>query len=139
MCVWHWQLAILTDDGEQLNEPGAIGEVCIRGENVAASYHNRPDANETEYRFGWFHTGDQGHLDEDGYLYLVGRIKELINRGGEKISPLEVDAVLLGVIASPVLCHNGNRSFELDRRDGLCRLPGRQPSCVICRSIRKLR
>lgn len=74
---------------------GQIGEVCIRGPNVTAGYNNNPKANEEAFAGGWFHTGDQGFLDPEGYLTLTGRIKELINRGGEKISPLEVDAALL--------------------------------------------
>jgi acyl-CoA synthetase (AMP-forming)/AMP-acid ligase II len=63
--------------------------------NVTKGYQNNPEANKTAFKFGWFHTGDLGYLDNDGYLFLIGRIKELINRGGEKISPMEVDAVLL--------------------------------------------
>lgn len=74
---------------------GQPGEVCIRGDNVTPGYRNRPEANVEAFAGNWFHTGDQGFLDSDGYLTLTGRIKELINRGGEKISPLEVDAVLL--------------------------------------------
>lgn len=70
--------------------------MCIRGLNVTKGYHNRPEANATSFTAtGWFRTGDQGYLDSEGYLFLTGRIKELINRGGEKISPLELDAVLL--------------------------------------------
>lgn len=71
------------------------GEVCIRGENVTKGYQNNTEANKVAFSGGWFHTGDQGRLDADGYLTLTGRIKELVNRGGEKISPLEVDSVLL--------------------------------------------
>lgn len=74
---------------------GEVGEVCIRGINVTKGYQNNAAANETAFAGGWFHTGDQGQLDTEGYLTLTGRIKELVNRGGEKISPLEVDAVLL--------------------------------------------
>eukprot|EP00250_Pteridium_aquilinum_P009612 c18796_g1_i1 orf=434-2002(-) len=88
------ELAILDDDGKQL-PTRQVGEVCIRGLNVTKGYKNNLDANQVAFAFGWFHTGDRGFLDEDGYLSLTGRIKELINRGGEKISPLEVDAVLL--------------------------------------------
>ncbi|KAH8952087.1 hypothetical protein BDL97_09G066300 [Sphagnum fallax] len=88
------ELAILNDNGE-IQKPGVVGEVSIRGPNVTKGYRNNPDANKTAFEFGWFHTGDRGFVDEDGYLTLTGRIKELINRGGEKISPLEVDAVLL--------------------------------------------
>ncbi|PON62843.1 Propionate-CoA ligase [Parasponia andersonii] len=88
------EMAILDQNGSaQL--PGVSGEVCIRGPNVTKGYKNNPEANKGAFQFGWFHTGDVGFFDEDGYLHLVGRIKELINRGGEKISPIEVDAVLL--------------------------------------------
>jgi oxalate---CoA ligase len=73
---------------------GEIGEVCIRGPNVTAGYRDNPAANEEAFKGGWFHTGDQGKLDAEGYLTLTGRIKELINRGGEKISPLEVGGLL---------------------------------------------
>ncbi|KAL1158218.1 hypothetical protein V6Z11_A08G210100 [Gossypium hirsutum] len=78
-----------------IQPPNANGEVCIRGLNVTKGYKNNPEANKSAFQFGWFHTGDVGFFDSDGYLHLVGRIKELINRGGEKISPIEVDAVLL--------------------------------------------
>lgn len=71
------------------------GEVLIRGPNVTGGYLNNPVANAAAFVDGWFRTGDQGTLDEHGRLRLTGRLKELINRGGEKISPLEVDAVLL--------------------------------------------
>ena len=74
---------------------GERGEVVIKGENVMWGYHNNEEANADAFVNGWFRTGDQGVLDGDGYLTLTGRLKELINRGGEKISPLEVDATLL--------------------------------------------
>jgi acyl-CoA synthetase (AMP-forming)/AMP-acid ligase II len=74
------------------------GEVCVRGTNVTRGYINRPEANKESFlEGGWFRTGDQGYKDEEGFLYLTGRLKELINRGGEKIAPLEIDHVLLGV------------------------------------------
>lgn len=88
------EMAILDESGK-IQEANANGEVCIRGPNVTKGYKNNPEANKSAFLFGWFHTGDIGFFDEDGYLHLVGRIKELINRGGEKISPIEVDAVLL--------------------------------------------
>ena len=69
--------------------------MSIRGANVTHGYHNNPTANASAFTNGYFRTGDQGFVDENGYLTLTGRIKELINRGGEKISPLEVDAALL--------------------------------------------
>jgi len=75
---------------------GERGEVCISGPNVVKGYENNPEANATAFFGEWFRTGDQGMLDEQGYLSLTGRLKEMINRGGEKISPREIDEVLLG-------------------------------------------
>ena len=86
------QVAILDESCNVLG-PGQRGEVCIKGPNVTRGYKNNNKANEEAFAGGWFHTGDQGMLGEDGYLTLTGRIKELINRGGEKISPLEVSCV----------------------------------------------
>lgn len=88
------EMAVLDENGKQ-QEANVNGEVCIRGLNVTKGYKNNPEANKSAFLFGWFHTGDLGYFDSDGYLHLVGRIKELINRGGEKISPIEVDAVLI--------------------------------------------
>jgi acyl-CoA synthetase (AMP-forming)/AMP-acid ligase II len=89
-------VAISTIDAEGRHlEPGERGEVVINGATVIRGYENNPGANAASFVDGWFRTGDQGYLDEDGYLTLVGRIKELINRGGEKISPGEIDEVLL--------------------------------------------
>jgi acyl-CoA synthetase (AMP-forming)/AMP-acid ligase II len=87
-------VVILDEQGNDL-PPGQQGEVSIRGPNVMHGYHHNPEANTKAFTSGYFRTGDQGFLDAAGYLTLTGRIKELINRGGEKISPLEVDAVLL--------------------------------------------
>ena len=87
-------MTILDAQGNML-PPGQAGEVAIRGENVVAGYENNPQANAAAYTKGWFRTGDQGVMDEDGYLRITGRLKEIINRGGEKISPREVDEVLL--------------------------------------------
>ena len=87
------EVRIMTDEGEFLPQ-GEIGEVVIRGPNVTAGYEANPEANAKAFTNGWFRTGDQGMLDADGYLQLTGRLKELINRGGEKVSPLEVDGVL---------------------------------------------
>ncbi len=88
------QIAIMDDEGGLL-AIGERAEVVIKGANVTRGYHNNPQANAETFTNGWFRTGDQGFLDADGTLTLTGRIKELINRGGEKISPLEVDAALL--------------------------------------------
>ncbi len=88
------EIAVMDESGNPL-APGEIGEVVIRGANVTAGYAGNPTANRTSFRDGWFRTGDQGYLDADGYLFLTGRLKEIINRGGEKISPREIDEALL--------------------------------------------
>ena len=88
------EVAIL-DDSDQPVAAGRRGEVAIRGETVVDGYEHNPAATEAAFTAGWFRTGDQGTLDDDGYLFLTGRRKEQINRGGEKISPLEIDDVLL--------------------------------------------
>jgi acyl-CoA synthetase (AMP-forming)/AMP-acid ligase II len=74
---------------------GATGEVSIKGPNVFSGYEGNAEANAESFSNGWFRTGDQGMMDHEGYLMLVGRLKELINRGGEKISPREIDEALL--------------------------------------------
>ena len=88
------QIAIM-DAGGNLLPQGAAGEIVIRGPNVTSGYVDNPEANANSFTNGWFRTGDQGTFDADGYLKIIGRIKELINRGGEKVSPLEVDAMLM--------------------------------------------
>jgi len=87
-------VCVIDADGNPL-PPGMTGEIGIRGENVTSGYENNPKANAEAFTNGWFRTGDQGIMDEDGYLSITGRLKEIINRGGEKISPREVDEVLL--------------------------------------------
>ena len=88
------EISIIDENGRHLatNTPG---EVVVRGPNVMRGYRNNPEANAAAFIDGWFRTGDIGAIDSDGYLALTGRIKELINRGGEKISPAEIEAVLL--------------------------------------------
>ncbi|HLO84323.1 MAG TPA: acyl--CoA ligase [Nostocaceae cyanobacterium] len=88
------EVGIMDAEGNLLPSE-SLGEVVVKGSNVIDGYENNPEANATAFVNGWFRTGDQGKIDADGYLRLTGRIKELINRGGEKISPLEVDDVLL--------------------------------------------
>jgi acyl-CoA synthetase (AMP-forming)/AMP-acid ligase II/acyl carrier protein len=91
------QIAILSDAGNL--EPEGHGEIMVRGPRVISTYEDNPEANGQAFSDGWFRTGDQGYLDKDGYLFLTGRIKELINRGGVKVSPREIDEALL--------CHPG--------------------------------
>ncbi|WP_342165855.1 acyl--CoA ligase [Methylobacterium sp. SD21] len=89
------EIAVVGLDGEPLPS-GETGEIVIRGPNVMAGYENNDKANAEAFtRQGWFRTGDQGTLSEDGFLTITGRLKEIINRGGEKISPREVDEILL--------------------------------------------
>jgi acyl-CoA synthetase (AMP-forming)/AMP-acid ligase II len=88
------QISILDEGGNSLPENDS-GEICIRGENVMDGYENNPAANLAGFCRGWLRTGDIGYLDGDGYLFIQGRLKEIINRGGEKISPREIDEVLL--------------------------------------------
>jgi acyl-CoA synthetase (AMP-forming)/AMP-acid ligase II/acyl carrier protein len=85
----------ILEEQDHVLPPNAIGEILIRGENVMSGYENNPAANQTSFIDGWLRTGDLGSLDVDGYLFIRGRIKEIINRGGEKIIPREIDEVLL--------------------------------------------
>ncbi|MBX3500719.1 MAG: AMP-binding protein [Alphaproteobacteria bacterium] len=88
------EVAIMDPEGNILPS-GALGEIVIRGPNVTSGYEANPAANASAFSNGWFRTGDQGTLDEEGYLRITGRLKELINRGGEKVSPLEVDETIM--------------------------------------------
>jgi acyl-CoA synthetase (AMP-forming)/AMP-acid ligase II len=87
-------VAIMDDEGNP-TPPGEDGEVVVRGPNVMLAYENNPDANGSAFVRGWLRTGDRGHLDSEGYLFITGRLKEIINRGGEKISPREVDEIMM--------------------------------------------
>jgi acyl-CoA synthetase (AMP-forming)/AMP-acid ligase II len=87
-------VAIMDNDGNILPK-GATGEIVIRGPNVTAGYANNPKANAEAFTKGWFRTGDQGVMDVEGYVSITGRLKEIINRGGEKIAPREVDEALM--------------------------------------------
>ena len=88
------EICIMNDKNEKLIQ-GEIGEICIKGDNVTNGYENNPEANKQSFVNNWFRTGDEGFFDEDGYLKISGRLKEIINKGGEKISPLEVDNILM--------------------------------------------
>ena len=87
-------VAIMSEGGTLLPS-SRTGEVVVRGASVTAGYDGNPRATKAAFAGDWFKTGDLGYFDRDGYLFLVGRIRELINRGGEKVAPQEVDAILL--------------------------------------------
>ncbi|KAF3915888.1 S-dihydroxybenzoyltransferase [Arthrobotrys entomopaga] len=114
-------IKILDDKCDEV-EQGKEGEICIKGENVTKGYLNNPSANASSFtKSGHFRTGDQGKKDEDGYVIITGRIKELINRGGEKISPIEIDSALLShpAVAEAV-------SFGMDDE-----LMGQEPAAAV--------
>ncbi len=88
------EITIMDGSGKFL-EANQLGEIMIRGSNVTLGYRNNPEANLASFKERWFRTGDQGKIDSEGYLTIDGRLKEIINKGGEKISPREVDEVLM--------------------------------------------
>ncbi len=98
------EIAILAEGGLS-KTPQRAGEVVVRGPNLMAGYRGDAEASASAFVEGWVRTGDQGHLDEDGYLWLTGRLKEMINRGGEKVAPGEVEEVLLrhGAVSEAVV------------------------------------
>ena len=116
---------MLDADGRVLGQ-GEIGEVAVRGPNVFAGYEANPEANDAAFSNGWFRTGDEGSLDDEGYLTLRGRLKEIINRGGEKISPLEIDDALLRHPAVRPGCdvRDGRSAARRGGRRGGRRRPG---------------
>lgn len=94
LAIWGCEVKIVDDD---MNEKpvGEAGEVVIRGHNVMKGYYKRDEANEEVFRGGWFHTGDVGTMDEDGYFYIVDRVKDMIIRGGFNVYPRELEEVLV--------------------------------------------
>ncbi|VVQ10858.1 Long-chain-fatty-acid--CoA ligase FadD13 [Pseudomonas fluorescens] len=88
------QVAILDDAGNEL-DTGMDGEICVRGPAVFSGYYNNPKANESCFKFGWFHTGDLGHLDEHGYLFITGRASDMYISGGSNVYPREIEEALL--------------------------------------------
>ena len=98
------EVAIMGGDGSLLGAD-TVGEIVIRGLSVTAGYEHNPHANGEAFMHGWFRTGDQGVIDAEGYVSLTGRLKEIINRGGEKVSPREIDEILMDHPAvSQVVC-----------------------------------
>ena len=106
------KIAVLDEKGELLPAE-TRGEVAIKGPNVFRGYEGNPEANAESFTNGWFRTGDEGYLNSEGYLTLVGRIKELINRGGEKIAPREIDETLAThpAVAEAVCCGITDRFY----------------------------
>ncbi|GAA3958745.1 long-chain fatty acid--CoA ligase [Allohahella marinimesophila] len=92
--IWGVEVKILNDANEAMpvNEHG---EICIRGHNVMKGYLNKPDATAKALKNGWFHTGDVGYIDEEGYIFIVDRLKDMIIRGGYNVYPREIEEVLL--------------------------------------------
>ena len=87
-------MAILDVGGARL-PADATGEICVRGPGVFAGYHNNPEATEAATRFGWFHTGDLGHVDAHGFVYITGRASDMYISGGSNVYPREIEEVLL--------------------------------------------
>ena len=91
----HTQVKLVDpDSGEEVNEPGRRGEMWVKGPNVALGYWNNPEMTEKSYTAGWFHSGDIGYADEDGFFYVVDRLKDMIITGGENVYPAEVERIL---------------------------------------------
>jgi acyl-CoA synthetase (AMP-forming)/AMP-acid ligase II len=126
------ELRVVDERGTPLHA-GERGEVIVRGENVFSGYLDNPEADREALQDGWFHTGDLGYLDEDGYLFLTGRKKEVINRSGEKISPREVEEVIhrlpevetVGVVGVPHQLHGEEVVAFLTLRPNRCLEPER--------------
>lgn len=93
--IWGVEMAVRAEDGS-FCEPGEVGEIVIRGHNIMKGYFNRPEATAEAIRDGWFHSGDIGKMDEDGYFFIVDRKKDLIIRGGMNIYPRELEEVIYG-------------------------------------------
>jgi long-chain acyl-CoA synthetase len=92
--VWGVQVRLVDQDDQDVGT-GELGEIAIRGHNVMKGYYKRPEATAEAMRHGWFHTGDIGRRDEDGYLYIVDRVKDMVIRGGFNVYPREIEEVLL--------------------------------------------
>ena len=97
------EITILDLEGRHL-PAGETGEICVRGPGVFAGYHNNPEATEQAMRFGWFHTGDLGHMDERGFVYITGRASDMYISGGSNVYPREIEEVLLSHPAVAEAC-----------------------------------
>lgn len=133
----YCEIAIFDSDGHKL-DPGQMGEVCVRGDMVCQSYHD-PLHNEGAWLDGFFRTGDSGWMDSDGYLYLEGRLKEMINVGGEKVAPLEVEKLLVTLPGVAEAACTGMPDPVLGERVAAFIVPkaNEQPDFKSCREILK--
>ncbi|GAA2675714.1 long-chain-fatty-acid--CoA ligase [Actinoplanes palleronii] len=93
--IWGVDVKLVDDNGDTIDGPDRVGEILVRGHNVMRGYHNRPEETAEVLRDGWLHTGDLGRRDEDGWYYIVDRVKDLIIRGGYNVYPREVEDVLM--------------------------------------------
>jgi long-chain acyl-CoA synthetase len=94
--IWGVELKLVDDDDKTITEANKPGEICIKGHNIMKGYYKKPEANEEAFKGGWFHSGDIGTRDEDGYYYIVDRKKDMIIRGGYNVYPREIEEVLYG-------------------------------------------
>lgn len=92
--VWGVTVKVFDEEGNEV-PTGELGEIVIRGHNTMKGYYNKPDATAKAFRTGWFHTGDIGRMDEDGYVYIVDRVKDMLIRGGFNVYPREIEEVLM--------------------------------------------
>jgi acyl-CoA synthetase (AMP-forming)/AMP-acid ligase II/acyl carrier protein len=135
------RVAILGADGEPVTSAGARGEIVVSGPNVVSGYLWPPEENERAFTRGWFRTGDEGELLPDGSLRIVGRIKELINRGGEKISPSDVERVLLDhpAVVAAAVCGVPDEVWTEQVAAALVLRPGHQASAAEMREYARTR
>jgi long-chain acyl-CoA synthetase len=92
--IWGVEIMIVDKDDREV-PPGEVGELVIKGPNVMKGYYNRREATERAFKNSWFHTGDMARADEDGFCYIVDRVKDMIIRGGYNVYPREIEEVLL--------------------------------------------
>ena len=92
--VWGVEVRLVDEDDQEVG-PNEMGEIVIRGHNIMKGYYKRPEANEEALRGGWFHSGDIGRKDEEGFFYIVDRVKDMIIRGGFNVYPREIEEVLM--------------------------------------------
>lgn len=93
--IWGVEMRVVNPEGQPV-AAGELGEIVIRGHNVMKGYYKRPEATAEAIRHGWFHTGDLARIDEDGYFFIVDRVKDMIIRGGFNVYPREIEEVLYG-------------------------------------------